>query len=43
LEVSDAMKKCVHVIDVSEFRPSHHIEIVMDDEQNEAVGYLSPD
>jgi hypothetical protein len=43
LDVSDAMKKCVHVIDVSKFRPSHHIEIIMDDEQNEAVGYLCPD
>jgi hypothetical protein len=43
LNVSEAMKKCVHVIDINDFRSNHHMEIVMDDEQNEAVGYLCPD
>ncbi len=34
---------CLRLIEVSSFRPRHHLELVMDDEEGLAVAYLAPD
>jgi len=34
---------CLHLIEVSSYRPGHHLDLVMDDDQGRAVAYLSPD
>jgi hypothetical protein len=38
-----SMPECLHLIRVSDFRPGHHIELVMDDDKGQAVAYLTPD
>jgi hypothetical protein len=35
--------KCVRLIEVGSFRPHHHLELVMDDEQGRAAAFLTPD
>jgi hypothetical protein len=35
--------KCLRLIDVHSFRNSHHIELIMDDEQGESIAYVVPD
>ena len=37
------MQECLHLIRVSDFRPGHHVELVMDDDKGQAVAYLTPD
>jgi len=34
---------CLRLIEVSAYRPGHHLDLVMDDEQGRAVAFLSPD
>jgi hypothetical protein len=34
------MECCLRLIDVASFRPNHHIELVMDDEQGRVAAYL---
>jgi hypothetical protein len=34
---------CIRLLEVADFRPGHHLELVMDDEQGMAVAYISPD
>lgn len=34
---------CLRLIEVGSFRPGHHLELVMDDEEQRAVAYLAPD
>ncbi|HJW91150.1 MAG TPA: PEP/pyruvate-binding domain-containing protein [Anaerolineales bacterium] len=34
---------CLRLINVATFRPGHHLELVMDDEQGRAVAFLTPD
>jgi len=34
---------CVHLIDVTSYRPNHHLSLVMDDEEGLAIAYLVPD
>jgi len=34
---------CIKLIDVTDFKPDHHLEITMDDEKGQAVAYLMPD
>jgi hypothetical protein len=34
---------CLRLIEVSSFRPHHHIELVMDDEQGRSAAFLAPD
>lgn len=34
---------CLRLIDVTDFRPKHHLELVMDDEQGRSVAYLEHD
>lgn len=43
LQVSDNMIQCIRLIEVASFRPAHHLDLVMDDEQGIAVAFLSPD
>lgn len=37
-----AMAKCLRLIEVASFRPAHRLELVMDDEEGQAVAYLVP-
>jgi hypothetical protein len=43
LEVDKELIDSLRLIEVNDFRPHHHLELVMDDEKGEAVAYLSPD
>ncbi|MBN2677405.1 MAG: PEP/pyruvate-binding domain-containing protein [Anaerolineaceae bacterium] len=36
-------KTCLKVIDITDYKPEHHVEIMMDDEKGRAVAYLMPD
>jgi len=38
-----SLRDCLRLIRVSEYRPAHHLELVMDGNKSEAVAYLSPD
>jgi hypothetical protein len=35
-----SLENCLRLIDVSTFRPGHHLELVMDSGQDQAVGFL---
>ena len=37
------MAECVNLIDVTRYRPNHHMSLVMDDEEGRAVAFLVPD
>ncbi len=37
------LEQTLRLIEVEAFRPGHHIDLVMDDEQGRAVAYLVPD
>jgi hypothetical protein len=41
--VDASLADCLRLIDVAAFRPGHHMELVMDDEQGRAVAFLAPD
>jgi hypothetical protein len=34
---------CLHLIRVTDYRPDHHIDLVMDDDKGKAVAFLAPD
>jgi hypothetical protein len=34
---------CIRLIDVAQFSPGHHLDLVMDDEEGRAVAYLEKD
>jgi hypothetical protein len=34
---------CLRLIKVASFRPGHHLDLVMDDENGRAVAFLAPD
>jgi hypothetical protein len=34
---------CIRLIKIASFRPGHHLELAMDDEQGLAVAFISPD
>jgi hypothetical protein len=40
IELEDSLKECLHLIDVTAFRPGHHLELVMDDEAGQAIAFL---
>ncbi len=42
IDTEDVLQKCIHLIDVADYRPDHHLEIVMDDDAGRAVAFLSP-
>jgi len=39
----DLLTQSIHLIDVSAFRPGHHLDLAMDDEQGLAMAYFMPD
>lgn len=41
LEVDEQIAGCVHLIDIHAFRPGYHIELIMDDEQGQAISFLA--
>ena len=41
IQVDETIADCVRLIDVGEIYPGRHMEVVMDDEKGEAVGYLA--
>jgi hypothetical protein len=43
LQLEAEQENCLRLIDVTEYRPGHHLELVMDDEKGQAVAYLAPD
>jgi hypothetical protein len=43
LPADEALASCVRLIEVASYRPWHHLDLVMDDEQGRAVAFLVPD
>ena len=43
LPADDHLANCLRLIKVDSFRPNHHLNLVMDDEQGQTLAYLSPD
>jgi hypothetical protein len=43
--LTDAEDLCevLRVIQVDAYRPNHHLSLVMDDEEGQAIAYLSPE
>ena len=42
IHVSDSLKDALRLIRVSDCKPGHHLELVMDDEHGQAIAYLAP-
>lgn len=38
-----SLEDCLRIIDVTAFRPDHHLELIMDEQERRAVAYLLPD
>jgi hypothetical protein len=36
------MEDCLRLIEVNAFRPGHHIELIMDEQEGQALAYLQP-
>jgi hypothetical protein len=43
ISIDPPLKDCLHLLAVATCHPGHHIELVMDDEANTAMAFLSPD
>jgi hypothetical protein len=43
ISASADQSNCIQLIDVSKYKPRHHLEIVMNDEQGRAVAYIARD
>jgi hypothetical protein len=43
LDADETIAKCVHLIDIQSYRTGHHIELIMDDEQGQAIAFLAED
>ncbi len=43
IKLEDSLQACLHLIDIAAFRPGHHLELVMDDEEGQAIAFLMPD
>ncbi len=41
--VADDLESCLHLIRVSDFRPAHHLELVMDEKSRRAAAFLQKD
>ena len=39
----EGFSPCIRLLDIKDFRPGHHLDLAMDDEQGLAVAFLSPD
>jgi hypothetical protein len=42
IPVDPSLNDCIRLISVADCHPGHHIELVMDDEVNQAIAFLSP-
>jgi hypothetical protein len=42
LKTDDDVARALRVIDVAAYRPGHHLDLIMDDERGETLGYLAP-
>ena len=42
LPADETLEKCLRLIRVEDFRPGHRLCLIMDDEQNKAVAFLTP-
>jgi hypothetical protein len=40
---SETWRECIRLIRVADFRPGHHLELVMDDDAGLTVAFLDPD
>jgi hypothetical protein len=43
MEEKSTITDCIRLIKVADYRPSHHLELVMDDDEGRSVAYLEPD
>ncbi len=43
LDEKNAISDCIRLIHVADFRPGHHLELVMDDDEGQSVAFLAPD
>jgi len=43
IEVDDSLKNCLRLIRVSDFKPGHHINLVMNDDVSKALAFLQED
>ena len=43
LPTPEPLSDCLRMIEVSAYRPRHHLDLVMDDEKSHAVAFLAPD
>ncbi len=43
LDLEEKLQNSLRLIQVNDFRPNHHIRILMNDDEGRAVGYLVPD
>ena len=43
IDCEPGFSEVIRLVDVADYRPGHHLELVMDDEAGQAVMYLSPD
>jgi hypothetical protein len=43
IHADSMLARCLRLIEVETFRPGHHLDLVMDDEQGRAVAFLVPD
>jgi hypothetical protein len=41
--VDENLGNCLRLVRVSDYRPGHHLTLVMDDKLGRAVAYLDPD
>jgi hypothetical protein len=42
VELSDSIEPVLRLISVEDFRPGHYIEVILDDDQNLAIAFLTP-
>jgi Pyruvate phosphate dikinase, AMP/ATP-binding domain len=42
IDVGEKIMGCVHLIDLQEYRPGYHLDLIMDDAQDQAIAYLAP-
>jgi hypothetical protein len=43
IKCDESYSQAIRLIDVADYRPGHHLELAMDDEQGLAVAYFTPD
>ena len=43
ITIDPSLNDCLRLISIADCHPGHHIDLVMDDEANQAIAFLSPD